>query len=71
EWWDENRKNRERAGELIQRLGLQAFLEAVEIEPIPQMVKEPRANPYIFYKQDEVPGGWERTIDDYRKKHAR
>jgi len=71
EWWDENGKNRERIGELIQRLGLQAFLEAVEIEPIPQMIKEPRSNPYIFYKQEEVPGGWERSIDDYRKKHAR
>jgi len=71
DWWDENGKNRERIGELIQRMGLQAFLEAVEIKPIPQMVKEPRANPYIFYKQEEVPGGWERSIDDYRKKHAR
>ena len=71
DWWDENGKNRERIGELIQRMGLHAFLEAVEIKPIPQMIKEPRANPYIFYKQEEVPGGWERTIDDYRKKHAR
>jgi sulfite reductase alpha subunit len=71
DWWDENGKNRERIGELIQRLGLSAFLEACELKPIPQMVKEPRSNPYIFYKEDEVPGGFERDISDYRKKHAR
>ena len=71
DWWDENGKNRERIGELIQRVGLHEFLKAVEIEPIPQMIKEPRSNPYIFYKEDEVPGGFERDIADYRKKHAR
>jgi hypothetical protein len=32
------------------------------MDPIPQMVKEPRSNPYIFYKEDEVPGGFERDI---------
>mgnify|MGYP006312736815 CR=1 FL=1 len=41
------------------------------IDPVPQMVKEPRSNPYIFYREDEVPGGFERDIADYRKKHAR
>ena len=71
DWWDENGKNRERIGELIQRLGLQAFIEAVELDPIPQMVREPRSNPYFFYAADEVPGGFDRDIADYRKKHAR
>ena len=71
DWWDENGKNRERLGELIQRLGLAEFLKAVDLDPIPQMIKEPRSNPYIFYKEEEVPGGFERTIDDYRKRHAR
>jgi sulfite reductase alpha subunit len=71
EWWDENGKNRERIGETIQRLGLAAFLAAVEVEPNPRHVKEPRSNPYIFYKEDEVPGGFEREIEDYRKRHAR
>ena len=69
EWWDENGRNRERIGELIQRLGLREFLKAVEIEPDPRMVKEPRSNPYIFYTEEEVPGGWERTIKDYRARH--
>ena len=71
DWWDENGKNRERIGELIQRLGLSAFIKACDLDPIPQMIKEPRSNPYIFYKEDEVPGGFERDIADYRKRHAR
>ncbi len=69
EWWDENGKNRERIGELIQRLGLREFLAAVGLEPDPRMVKEPRSNPYIFYTEEEVPGGWKRTIEDYRARH--
>ncbi len=71
DWWDENGKNRERIGELIQRLGLSEFLKAVEIDPDPRHIREPRSNPYIFYKEDEVPGGFQRDIADYREKHAR
>jgi sulfite reductase alpha subunit len=71
EWWDENGKNRERIGETIQRLGLAAFLAAVEVKPDPRHVKEPRSNPYVFYKAEEVPGGFERAIEEYRKNHAR
>jgi sulfite reductase alpha subunit len=51
EWWDENGKNRERVGELIQRMGLRTFLEAVGLEPHPDMVLHPRANPYVFYDE--------------------
>ncbi len=71
EWWPEEGKNRERLGELIQRFGLRVFLEKIGVRAIPQMVKEPRSNPYIFWKEEDVPGGWKRTIEDYRKKHAR
>lgn len=70
DWWDEEGKNRERVGELIQRLGYRAFLEAVEIDPIPQMIKEPRSNPYIFFKEEDVEGGWERDLDEYRARHT-
>ncbi|MEW6266609.1 MAG: dissimilatory-type sulfite reductase subunit alpha [Thermodesulfobacteriota bacterium] len=69
EWWDEEGKNRERAGELIQRVGYRAFLEAVEIDPIPQMIKEPRSNPYIFFKEEDVEGGWERNLEEFRARH--
>lgn len=54
DWWDENGKTRERIGELILRLGMRNFLRAVELEPIPQMVKAPRANPFFFWWPEET-----------------
>ena len=71
DWWPEEGKNRERLGELIQRQGIAKLLEVLEIPPMPQMVKEPRSNPYIFWKEEDVPGKWDRDIDDYRSRHAR
>ncbi|SPD73679.1 Sulfite reductase, dissimilatory-type subunit alpha [uncultured Desulfobacterium sp.] len=71
EWWPEEGKNRERLGELIQRQGLTKLLQVLEVPPMPQMVKEPRSNPYIFWKAEDVPGGWERDINDYRSRHKR
>lgn len=54
EWWDENGKMRERLGELINRLGMRAFLKAMDLPPAPQMIREPRANPYYFWDPEEV-----------------
>ncbi len=71
EWWPEEGKNRERLGELIQRQGVKKLLEVLEIPPMPQMVTEPRSNPYIFWNEEDVPGGWARDIKDYRSRHAR
>jgi sulfite reductase alpha subunit len=71
DWWMEEGKNRERLGELIKRQGFQKLLEATEIEPMAQHVSEPRSNPYIFWKEDEVEGGWERDVEEYRKHHQR
>ena len=51
--WAEHGKNRERVGEFIQRIGLGNFLEQIGLEPTPEMITAPRANPYIFY-QDTV-----------------
>lgn len=48
DWWDEHAKTRERIAELIERLGMGEFLKAVELEPVPEMVAEPRANAFIF-----------------------
>jgi sulfite reductase alpha subunit len=50
DFWGEHGKNRERTGELIQRVGLGNFLEAIEVEPVPQMIAHPRENPYVFYE---------------------
>lgn len=71
DWWIEEGKNRERLGELIQRMGLKTFIEVLGIPAMPQMVKEPRSNPYVFFKESEVPGGWTRDIGDYRSRHPR
>jgi sulfite reductase alpha subunit len=54
EWWAEHGKNRERIGELIDRMGLAHFLGAVGLKPLPQMVRAPRSNPYIFWTKEEV-----------------
>ena len=70
DWWMETGKNRERVGETMQRVGLPTFLKIMEIEPLPQHVKEPRSNPYVFWSEEEVPGGWERDIVEFRKRHA-
>ena len=53
EFWDEYGKNRERIGELIQRVGLASFLDAIGLDPAPEMVMAPRDNPYIFFQKDE------------------
>ena len=71
DWWMEEGKNRERVGELMKRQGFQKLLEVTGIKPDPRMVQEPRSNPYIFWKEDEVEGGVERDIDEFRKYHQR
>jgi sulfite reductase alpha subunit len=71
DWWMEEGKNRERLGELMKRQGFQKLLEVTGFDPDPRMVQEPRTNPYIFWKEEEVEGGWERDIEAFRKKHLR
>jgi sulfite reductase alpha subunit len=57
DWWDENGKSRERIGELINRLGMRTFLKAIGLKPVPQMVKNPRTNPYVFFWPEEIKKG--------------
>jgi sulfite reductase alpha subunit len=51
EFWDEHGENRERIGEMIVRIGKGNFIEEVGLEPTPEMISEPRSNPYIFYEE--------------------
>ena len=60
DWWDENAKMRERLGELISRVGMRVFLKAIGLEPAPQMVREPRTNPYYFWWPEEIGVDFER-----------
>ena len=71
DWWMEEGKNRERIGELIKRQGFQKMLKVTGIKAMAQHVKEPRANPYIFWNEDEVEGGWDRDVNEFRKYHQR
>ncbi len=54
--WCEEGKARERVGEFIQRVGLGNFLDAIGLDPTPEMVAHPRENPYVFYEEDEEEG---------------
>ena len=70
DFWMENGKNRERLGELIQRVGLNRFIvDVLGLKPIPQHIREPRSNPYVFWKEEEVEGGWDRDVAEFRKRH--
>jgi sulfite reductase alpha subunit len=54
EFWGEYGMNRERVGELIQRVGMANFLDAIGLDPAPEMVAAPRDNPYIFFQKEEA-----------------
>jgi len=54
EWWDENAKPRERIGEVIEIKGMRSFLEYIGVPPMPQQVKEPRKDPFFFWKEEDL-----------------
>ena len=62
--WCEEGKSRERVGEFIQRVGMGNFLEAIEVEPIPEMISAPRDNPYIFFEEFFEEGDEEGEEED-------
>ena len=47
EFFGENALDHERVGETIDRIGLPAFLEALDIAPDPNMVNHPRTSSYV------------------------
>jgi sulfite reductase alpha subunit len=53
EFWDEYGNNRERIGELVQRIGMANFLDAIGLDPVPEMISAPRDNPYIFIRPED------------------
>jgi sulfite reductase alpha subunit len=67
----EEGKNRERIGETMKRLGMSALIDAAGVPVDSRQVQEPRHNPYIFWKAEDVEGGWDRDINDFRKRHQR
>jgi len=57
DFWDEYGMNRERVGELIQRVGMANFLDAIGLDPVPEMISAPRDNPYVFYQTEQSKEG--------------
>ena len=47
DFFAENALEHERTGEMIERIGLVNFLEAMEIDIDANMVAHPRTNPYV------------------------
>ena len=59
DFFAENALEHERCGEMIERIGLVNFLEGIEVEIDPNMVKEPRTSPYVLMKDwDEEAAKW-------------
>jgi sulfite reductase alpha subunit len=69
--WMEEGKNRERLGETMKRMGFLKVIEAAGVPVDVRQVQEPRTNPYIFWKAEDVEGGWERDIEEFRTRHQR
>lgn len=56
DFFAENALEHERTGEMIERIGLTNFLDAMEIDVDPSMVSSPRMNPYV--RTD----GWDEEV---------
>ncbi len=56
DFFAENALEHERTGEMIERIGIVNFLEALEIPIDPNMVSSPRTNPYV--RMD----GWDEEV---------
>ncbi len=62
DFFAENALEHERTGEMIERIGLANFLDAMEIEVDPAMVNSPRMNPYV--RTD----GWDAEVAKIKAK---
>jgi sulfite reductase alpha subunit len=65
DFFAENALEHERTGEMIERIGLANFLDAMEIDVDARMISSPRMNPYV--RTD----GWDEEVAKINaKKHA-
>jgi dissimilatory sulfite reductase alpha subunit len=62
EFYGENALEHERIGEMIDRIGLANFLEALELPVDPNMVLHPRMNPYV--RMDD----WDEQVEKVRSR---
>ncbi len=64
DFFAENALEHERTGEMIERIGLVNFLEAMEIDVDPNMVNSPRTNPFV--RMD----GWDEEVAKINAKKS-
>lgn len=60
EFWAENGLEHERIGEMIERIGMGNFLEAINVKVDPAMISQPRTNPFV--RMDD----WDEQADKWR-----
>jgi len=64
DFFAENALEHERTGEMIDRIGLVNFLEGIGLEIDPNMIREPRNNPYV--RTD----GWDEEVAKWNERKA-
>jgi sulfite reductase alpha subunit len=64
DFFAENALEHERTGEMIERIGLTNFLEGMDIPVDPNMIKEPRSNPY--FRSDD----WDEQVEKWNEYKA-
>jgi len=64
DFFAENALEHERTGEMIDRIGLVNFLDGIGLEVDPNMILEPRNNPYV--RMD----GWDEEVEKWNERQA-
>ncbi len=64
EFFAENALEHERTGEMIERIGLANFLEAIEVDVDPNMVTAPRTSSYVRLD------GWDEEVEKWNERQA-
>ncbi|MDD5241617.1 MAG: dissimilatory-type sulfite reductase subunit alpha [Sulfuricella sp.] len=64
DFFAENALEHERTGEMIDRIGLVNFLEGIGVDIDPNMIREPRSNPYV--RTD----GWDEEVEKAEQRKA-
>ena len=64
DFFAENALEHERTGEMIERIGLINFLEGIGLEIEPEMISQPRTNPYV--RTDD----WDEQAEKWKERKA-
>ena len=64
DFFAENALEHERTGEMIDRIGLVNFLDGIGLEVDPNMIREPRNNPY--FRGDD----WDEEVEKWNERQA-